>query len=289
MFKELDEITFCIKTWERPHKIRESVSSIKRFYPEAKIIVADDSETPTEIEGLYKFLRLPYDTGLSQGRNELVQATDTPYLVIMDDDLLFMEDTKIEIFHQILSTHEELDFITGRVRQHGLQVEQEQIPTVIWGRDTGDTLYEYHNQVHRKFDDYVTCDFAPNFYLARTDRLLKFPYPPFFKVMEHVVFFYLYLDQIKFGYTPKVVANHNRYPLTEKFQKIDCRRRFYNLMERAFFEELGFKRRVFVEEGGEEVEVALTTTPFIRNTFRKKVKESDPVFIKEGMRLWGSC
>lgn len=45
--KELKEkLTIAIKTFERPGCLQECVESIKKMYPEIKIIVADDSKTP---------------------------------------------------------------------------------------------------------------------------------------------------------------------------------------------------------------------------------------------------
>jgi len=57
------------------------------------IIVVDDGRKPTELNlhGLtgVRVINLPFDVGLSAGRNAGVDACETEYFVTLDDDFIF--------------------------------------------------------------------------------------------------------------------------------------------------------------------------------------------------------
>ena len=93
-------VTVITKTMDRMEKVFHLVRSVHQFYPEIKILVADDGEgaqtqTSGEKRG-FAYHVLPYDTGLSGGRNFLVERVPTEYFVTVDDDFTFDEDSRLE-------------------------------------------------------------------------------------------------------------------------------------------------------------------------------------------------
>jgi hypothetical protein len=87
------DVTFVAKTHERPQSLRGLVTSIRKFYPTNAIFVADDGEVNLKFGARYmlcihiraltcrnigsdkvRVLSLPYDVGLSAGRNALIGA-----------------------------------------------------------------------------------------------------------------------------------------------------------------------------------------------------------------------
>jgi len=83
----IDKITFCVSTFERPDECRDTIETILEHYPEARILVADDSKEPTVFVGdNLDMISLPYDSGISAKRNALIDAAVTPYVMLMDDD-----------------------------------------------------------------------------------------------------------------------------------------------------------------------------------------------------------
>ena len=77
----MNEITVGIKTFMRPHKLKECLKSLVGlgFY---EVIVADDGEITPESKKVYEefqkklplvVLRLPFDSGPAYGRNKIVK------------------------------------------------------------------------------------------------------------------------------------------------------------------------------------------------------------------------
>ncbi len=84
---QLPNLTAIIKTFERPRILRRLVSSIRRLYPDLKVIVADDSRSPVPVDGVTT-IELPYNTGLTAGRNAALREVVTPYFLLLDDDFV---------------------------------------------------------------------------------------------------------------------------------------------------------------------------------------------------------
>ncbi len=65
------------------------IKSIKKFYPSLHNIVADDSKSPVHRPDV-EYHVLPFDSGLSKGRNFLVKKVKTSYFLLLDDDFCFI-------------------------------------------------------------------------------------------------------------------------------------------------------------------------------------------------------
>ncbi len=74
----------------RPGCLDRLIESIHRFYPGVCVLVADDSDKPVQRKDVQVY-PLPYDSGLSYGRNYLMDQLKTKYFVMMDDDHVFTE------------------------------------------------------------------------------------------------------------------------------------------------------------------------------------------------------
>ena len=103
----MDDVTIAIKTFERPESLKDLLVSIRKFYPQTPIIVADDSKIPYTPQMARDFsniecISLPFDVGISVGRNAMLKRIKTKYFVLCDDDLLFYEQTMLEKFKKIL-------------------------------------------------------------------------------------------------------------------------------------------------------------------------------------------
>lgn len=70
----LSQIDFCIKAYRRPKALARLLASIERFYPGAHVTVNQHPEIHT-------------------GRNQMVDATERPYLLFLDDDFEFDDDS----------------------------------------------------------------------------------------------------------------------------------------------------------------------------------------------------
>lgn len=107
-----ENLTAVIKTFERPKILARLVRSIRRFYPRLPVIVVDDSRQPVPLPGV-DYVTLPYDSGLSAGRNAGVERVRTPYLLLLDDDYVFCRHTQLERALAVLESEPRIDILGG--------------------------------------------------------------------------------------------------------------------------------------------------------------------------------
>jgi glycosyltransferase involved in cell wall biosynthesis len=74
--------------------------------------VADDSRVPGEIEGVHT-IAMPYNTGISMGRNRALQETDTSYFLLLDDDFVFSHRQRLGELVAFMDRHSEVDILGG--------------------------------------------------------------------------------------------------------------------------------------------------------------------------------
>ena len=101
-----EKLTVVIKTFERPDMITRAVSSLRSLHPTIPVIIADDSKEPTSFDDdpYTTALHLPFDTGISYGRNRAIEKVETPYYLLIDDDHCFKKDANLQGLVDILDT-----------------------------------------------------------------------------------------------------------------------------------------------------------------------------------------
>lgn len=205
------DVTFGIKTFMRPRKLDRLIRSIQSFYPGANICVADDNNSSTPRNDVTYYV-LPFDKGLSFGRNYLVSHSQTKYFLTLDDDHVFCTNTQIDKLLAILDSSD-LDIIAGIICENGKVFRQGGGILEIKERK----LYKYrkyYEQFSIKFNRtdliYQTVDYCSNFFLAKTSKLLAFPWDENLKMEEHNDFFLKAKGKLKVAYCPSVYVEH--YP-----------------------------------------------------------------------------
>lgn len=108
----LRDTTLIVKTGLRPKSLTRFLDSLGHFYPELPVIIGDDSDptrhtTTTEVTDHKRVVLLPYDVGVSRGRNTLLDFVETPYVISVDDDFEFFSETRLE---RLLACVEQLDY-----------------------------------------------------------------------------------------------------------------------------------------------------------------------------------
>ena len=206
------QTTFIIKTFERPERLFLLLKSLDKFYPNVPIIIIDDSRKPIKKKWAphIQYIYTEFDIGVSEGRNRAVKLVKTKYFVLLDDDYEFTEQTKIEIFKELLEKYN-FDLIAGRYRDF------------YWSDGTfrAEDNFEGFLRTYRKviyiciYDDIaddcdaIPVDYTRNLFLAKTDVIQKNPWNSKIKTEEHISFFIdLQNNNVKVGYTPYVIANH---------------------------------------------------------------------------------
>jgi hypothetical protein len=223
----LNDVTILIKTFERPAALTRLLDSIEARYPECPVLIADDSRAPTrdEVLGRYgsqvqAYLTLPFDSGLSAGRNALLDRVDTEYFVLNDDDFVYgpqadlrwmrrqLEAAEVELLGGVYLEPEVIDWSslpkdtlkgTARAVYHAAR---------ILCRSAVGSAYAtngFHGQIELgdgsvvlniadadEASPYHRCDFTSNFFMARTEavRSKVGGWHEDLKMQEHWEFFY---------------------------------------------------------------------------------------------------
>uniref|UniRef100_S4RUY9 Glycosyltransferase 2-like domain-containing protein n=1 Tax=Petromyzon marinus TaxID=7757 RepID=S4RUY9_PETMA len=212
-------VTVVTKTFLRYDKLKGLIASIRKFYPDITIIVADDSEHIEMLHepGVEQYI-MPYGKGWFAGRNLAISQVMTKYLLWVDDDFLFSENTKLERMVEVLEKSS-LDVVGGVVSQNAFQ----HVFKVVPGDSDGDCLYRTMS-TYRRLDGFPTCslvDMVVNFFLARTENMRSVSFDPQFSRIGHPEFFIDGLGKLRVGtcrdisidHAPKKgnMAQYNRY------------------------------------------------------------------------------
>lgn len=110
---DVSQLTAVIKTFERPYAVKRLVNSIRRQYPDLIIFVVDDSKEPNPLEGVNHII-MPYDTGISIGRNEALDQLESPYFLLLDDDFVFSHRQKLGELINYMERNQQVDILGGK-------------------------------------------------------------------------------------------------------------------------------------------------------------------------------
>ncbi len=121
------DVAIGIKTFMREENFFKVIDSIEKFFPYSyKLYIADDSGTISdEKEYLYQRLgakghaitRLPFNSGLSVGRNAIIRQVKERYILIMDDDIGLNDSSSIKKMKKVLDSAESIGLCAGVIYQ----------------------------------------------------------------------------------------------------------------------------------------------------------------------------
>jgi len=255
----LADITILIKTFERSDCLRRLLRSIADRGYTYPVLVADDSREPYRSAVLEEFgdliaeyLVLPFDVGLSAGRNAMLARVQTPYLLLCDDDFVFDERTDVPRMRRLLEAND-LDLLGGVYYdqapfswrdlvlsaarldwQRVLTLAGVEVPRRLYFNFQGCGPGKWKTVAVAYTPPVVRCDLASNFFLARTGRLRETVggWDGALKVGEHRAFFLKAKHcGLRVGHTEEAGVAHLR-DLPEKY--IDYRRRIEAMAPREF-------------------------------------------------------
>lgn len=227
----MKDVTFIIKTLERPYCLNRLVKSIFKYYPDARILIGDDSEVsckkmiekrfPSKNITVYE---LPYDCGISYGRNFLVKKVETPFFVLLDDDFEFDKKTKIEYGLSILK-EKGLDIGGGYFRNYHPIYTLLDLPKyfakcllrriqdynylgfIDYNEQYGELKVRYHTKL---FPEFKRVDIVHNFFIAKTDVIReRCLWDEEIKIHEHTPFFLkAKINGLSIGFIKEMSVKH---------------------------------------------------------------------------------
>ncbi|XP_029690063.1 beta-1,4 N-acetylgalactosaminyltransferase 1a isoform X2 [Takifugu rubripes] len=204
-------VTIATKTFLRYEKLNDLINSIRKYYSTVTIVIADDNEHPKPVRGPHiEHYIMPFGKGWFAGRNLAVSQVTTKYILWVDDDFIFTENTKLEKMVDILEKTT-LDLVGGAVREatgytatfrHTISVEE--------GGEEGDCLHirnGYHHYIEG-FPSCVVADAIINFFMGRTDRVREVGFDPKLARQGHLEFFVDALGSLHIGSCSDIIVNH---------------------------------------------------------------------------------
>lgn len=176
-------VTAIIKTFERPRELERLIASLSQLFPGVSAIVADDGREVVSRPGV-RTIALPFDSGVSAGRQAALNAVETEYTWVLDDDFLVYWGTSLAGVIATLDRNPQLDIVGGPVVDLPLGRKQDARSSPIYP-----TRAQPLSPLGSKVEQVIVRDKVPNFFVARSDRLRLVGWDPALKRLDHADFF----------------------------------------------------------------------------------------------------
>ncbi|XDV53392.1 hypothetical protein PO909_021903 [Leuciscus waleckii] len=212
------QVTVLIKAFLRYKELNVLINSVRRLYPKIKIIIADDSLKPEKVVGdNIEHYVMPPAQGWFAGRNLAVSQVTTKYFLWVDDDFLFLNETRIESFVNIMEAVPELDVVGGEVEgnQFFFKLEYEE-----GSSEEGGCITRVSSRTYAPLPGFDGCFFVDgvvNFFLGRTDAVRRVGFDPFLKRVAHTEFFVDGLGDLLVVTCKGLRIGHQKHSHTDKY------------------------------------------------------------------------
>ena len=251
----IDDYTIIIKTFERFQCIKRLVATVLKVYPNACILIGDDSQTSCKRyfekhfpNANLKVFELPKDCGLSYGRNYLLDHVETKYFILCDDDFMFDDMTDLESGLQLLNQNQ-LDIIGGYFRNYScIRKVSDNFKVLVQEIFHLERLYNYigsivldeNNRIlyaeyiTNEFPDFTLTDITHNFFIGRTKIIRETNrWDDELKVHEHTAFFLkAKQNNLRVGFTNKMSVRHK--PIRSQLYSSYRNRDFFQVFLRKY-------------------------------------------------------
>ena len=224
----MKDLSIVIKTLDRYVCLKPLIKSIIKKYGDIPILIGDDSLVSCKEQvkkdfpkANIKFYELPYDCGLSYGRNFLVKKVKTKYFCLCDDDFIFDKKTDLEGALEMLKEND-LDILGGYFRNYkivssykdyiirlGQKIFHYELPTNYIANIKEKNHVLTVDYRIKDFPEYEKVDIVHNFFVAKKSIIDKNPWDEELKLQEHTAFFYqAKKNGLKIAFTNKLSTRH---------------------------------------------------------------------------------
>lgn len=235
----MDNLTAIAISFLRPKYTIDCIRSLRRLYPNINISVGEQTkDKPTEklkkvcsdIKADYK--ELPYDCGVGNSRNMLIEDIDTDYVLVGDDDFLYDDKAKIK---EMLTFMENTDFdlIGGRILENGrvknyqgyIEIYDDHIKTTPIKEKEAEKIKQTEPNSGLRYKE---CDLTFNFFIIRTETAKECAWDENIKVAYEHHHFFTHLKKAgkKVAFSPDPIVKHKYqdYPISREYKRKRMRR-----------------------------------------------------------------
>ena len=206
-----ENVTVCIKSFNRQRKAKRLYRSIRKYYPNIHILIADDSETPLKIPGA-EIIYLPFNSGLPKGMIATLDRVETPYHIRLDDDMLFVPQTHFPKLLRFLQEHDEVD-MAAVTCQKPCKKSAEGYLRINMGKPMKIPVGT------RIGENCIVSAKVPNCFIARTESIREVGYDPNIRLMDHQEFFFRAAGKIVAVIDPTSYILHCHNPFDWRYRK----------------------------------------------------------------------
>ena len=242
----IDRCEVVVKSFRRHKALDTFLRSLWARYPGLPVLIADDSfepgQKPPEIVETIKaypnvrWFQMPFDSGLSAGRNLCVQESTRDIIILADDDYIVTKETRLERFVAALDARPDLSLIGGCIRNGPKHPVTQWAGTMtlspgsIFVRDLG-TSWRTDGNVRTR-----DTDLCWNFFGARRSSLLAVPWDNLLKIAgEHVDFFMARRQaRERSAFTDEVIIIHKKEHPAGYTTYRNRTAKFYDIMKRKW-------------------------------------------------------
>lgn len=197
------EIAIGIKTFLREKSLFETLDAIEKYFPYPyRLYIADDGGTTDEKDYRYgklqakghEIIRLPFNCGISVGRNEIIKRITEDYLLMMDDDIVLQDSESVKHMKSVLDSSDDIGICSGILTaRNGEYIGNENYQKGLRFELDRGLLFRYpaHREIHKADGSmYVFADQVVNFFLAKRAVFNDAKWDNRIKVeWEHIDFF----------------------------------------------------------------------------------------------------
>ncbi|KGN39560.1 glycosyltransferase family 2 protein [Knoellia subterranea] len=200
-------VTAAVKTFERPAVLRRCLASLRTVF-DGRIVVADDSREPvTELGRGIDVIALPFNSGVPKGRNAALDAVDTEFVFVTDDDIVFTAASDLVAAMNFLDDNPEVDLVALT------RVDLPRWRAVAAGADA---LFPGAEAPKVPFgtviDGLPVVVKTPQLYLARTEAIQRVRWDERLRMVDHRDFFSRASGRIVSVQAETIRAYHMRTP-----------------------------------------------------------------------------
>ena len=217
------QIAITIPSFLRFDKLKKEVQSIIKSHPanSFRLYIGDQGKKDSRKEEFYTFVRkykheiyrMPFNCGAIYTRNYLIKKTKEPYILVIDNDFTFNNQSNLKPFLEVLEENKNIGIVGGVVNSRA-ECDVNYIYDLV---KDGDKLYFIYNSYKQYFKTiknhyrYIPSNLVLNFFLARREVFNDILWDENYKMYGHIDFF-LRMKEIKWSvaYTPDVEVYHQK-------------------------------------------------------------------------------
>jgi len=211
--RSLAAVTAIVKTFERPKQLQRLLESLRRLFPAVRVIVADDSRTPTQEAGV-RTIALPFDVGVSAGRQAALAEVKTEFTWVLDDDFVLYRRTRLLPVLRALNEQPRLDIVGGAVVDVPLGIKRSGATSPIYPTKAAPVV-----PLGTRIGRLIVRDKVLNFFVGRTSRLREVGWDPALKRLDHADFFTRARGVLVTAYDDEFRCLHAQTPFAREYMR----------------------------------------------------------------------